>query len=77
MKLDYFLYMAEASGFDNLVSTRDAAINAAINDFIKMANQGYNINDDNIQAFIFDKHNLQDVSEEEIQKIVRKVNTRI
>lgn len=77
MRLDYFLYMAEASGLDNLVSTRESAINATINDFVSMANRGYNINDDDIQTMIFDRHNLQDLSEKEIQHIIRKVNARI
>lgn len=77
MRLDYFLYMAEASGLDNLVSTRESAINATINDFVSMANRGYNINDDDIQTMIFDRHNLQDLSEKEIQRIIRKVNARI
>ena len=77
MRLDYFLYMAEASGLDNLVSTRESAINATINDFVSMANRGYNINDDDIQTMIFDRHNLQDLSEKEIQRIIRKVNAKI
>ena len=37
----YFMYMAEAEGFDNLVSTRTARINAAKREFANRLNRGY------------------------------------
>ena len=77
MKLDYFLYMAEASGMDNLVTTRTARINAAIKDFIMMAKAGYNINDDDIQAAILGDHEIGDITEKEADYIARKVERKI
>ena len=77
MKLNYFLYMAEAEGFDDLVTTREARINAAIKDFIMMAKNGYNIDNDDIQAVILEDHKLQDISTKEAEYIARKVRSKI
>lgn len=77
MKLNYFLYMAEAEGFDDLVTTREARINAAIKDFIMMAKKGYNIDNDDIQAVILEDHKLQDISTKEAEYIARKVRSKI
>ena len=77
MKLNYFLYMAEAEGFDDLVTTREARINAAIKDFIIMAKNGYNIDNDDIQAAILEDHRLQDISTKEAEYIARKVRSKI
>ena len=77
MKLNYFLYMAEAEGFDDLVTTREARINAAIKDFIMMAKNGYNIDNDDIQAAILEDHKLQDISTKEAEYIARKVRSKI
>lgn len=73
MKLDYFLYMAEASGCDNWVSTRQTRINAAINDFIKIARAGYNINDSTIQDTVLKNHNIEDLSAKESNYIAETV----
>lgn len=72
MKLDYFLYMNEAES-TGWVDTRSARINAAIKDFIRMAKEGYDINDDDIQAAILSDHRIQDVSFNECEYIARKV----
>ena len=77
MKLNYFLYMAEAEGFDDLVTTREARINAAIKDFIMMAKNGYNIDNDDIQAAILEDHKLQDISTKEAEYIARKVRSKL
>lgn len=77
MKLNYFLYMAEAEGFDDLVTTREARINAAIKDFIIMAKKGYNIDNDDIQAAILEDHKLQDISTKEAEYIARKVRSKL
>ena len=77
MKLNYFLYMAEAEGFDDLVTTREARINAAIKDFIMMAKNGYNIDNDDIQAAILEDHKLQDISTKEAEYIARKVRYKL
>ena len=41
----YGLYMMEAEGMDNMVNTKEARINASINDFVSLARRGYDIND--------------------------------
>lgn len=45
VKSGYFMYMAEANGYDGLVSTRAAKINAVIRDFKSLVRQGKNPND--------------------------------
>lgn len=73
MRLDYFLYMAEAEGIESVTSTRQTHIEAAIKDFIKTAKAGYNINDNNIQNSILTKHNISDITVNESEYIARKV----
>ena len=73
MRLDYFLYMAEAEGIESVTSTRQTHIEAAIKDFIKMAKAGYNINDNNIQNSILTKHNISNITANESEYIARKV----
>lgn len=73
MKLDYFLYMAEAEGIESVTSTRATRIEAAIKDFIMMAKAGYDINDDDIQAAILSDHNIGNVTKNECEYIARKV----
>lgn len=73
MRLDYFLYMAEAEGIESVTSTRQTHIEAAIKDFIKAAKAGYNINDNNIQNSILAKHNISDITANESEYIARKV----
>lgn len=41
----YFMYMAEAEGLTNIVNTRTAKINAAIQDFKYIVKQGEDPND--------------------------------
>lgn len=77
MRLDYFLYMAEKEGHDELISTRTARINATIEDFVLMAKNGYNINNDNIQAAILNDHNIDNITTKEINYITREVEKRI
>ena len=75
MKLDYFLYMNEAEG-TNFVNTRTARINAAIKDFIIMAEEGYDINNDDIQAVILEDHKIGNITHKEIDYITKKVEER-
>lgn len=74
MRLDYFLYMSEAEGQDQFVSTRTARINAAINDFVDMARKGYDINSGALQNSIFNRHSLDSLSKEECDYIRRRVS---
>lgn len=77
MKLDYFLYMNEAEGVTDFVDTRESRINAAIKDFVMMAKEGYNIDNDDIQATILEDYNLQDISTKEANYIARKVRAKL
>ena len=65
----YFMFMAEAEGFDNLVNTRTAAINAIIKDFKYIISSGENPND--YIDEVFNRHNLtiDSLSPEELEKI--------
>lgn len=65
----YFMYMAEAEGFDNLVNTKTARINAAIKDFQKLYHNGYNPNE--YIHEVLSAHNLSEdlLTEKEIQRI--------
>lgn len=77
MRLDYFLYCAEAEGIESVTSTRKTHIEAAIKDFIKMVKEGYDINDDTIQTTIFKNHDITDITENECEYITRKVERAI
>lgn len=65
----YFMYMAEREGMDSLVSTREAKINAIINDCQKCINAGENpinyIND------IINRHGLtyEGLTDDECKRI--------
>lgn len=65
----YFMYMAEAGGYDNLVNTKTARINAAIKDFQKLYRDGYNPNE--YINEVLSAHNLSEdlLTEKEIQRI--------
>jgi len=77
MKLDYFLYMAESEGLNEIVTTRRTKINAIINDFIAAAKNGYDINNIDFQNFIFNKYNFENLTTKESQYIVQAVQKRI
>lgn len=75
MDLPYFLYMAESEGMTGVVNTRTARINAVINDFIKAARAGDNINDMRVQRTIFAKNNIdiETLTEREKHEIATRV----
>lgn len=73
----YFLYMAEAEGFDSIVTTKQARINAAIKDFVKYHKQGYDIN---VYKYdILKAHGLYEstLTDSECNYIMRTVEKRI
>lgn len=76
MRTDYFLYMAECSGMDQLTSTRESRINAAINDFIHAYRAGRNINDDDLQDAILSRHNLTSLTAAEKARIAKEVGRK-
>ena len=65
----YFMFMAEAEGFDNLVNTRTAKVNAIIKDFKYIISSGENPND--YIDDVFNRHNLtiEELTETEVEKI--------
>ena len=70
----YFQFMAEASGCDDLISTRTAKINAAIKDF-KYIRDNYGNPNDYIDSVLAD-HGLResDLTDKECERINRAVN---
>ena len=71
MSLPRYLFMAEANGMDNLVTTRTARINAVINDLKEYIKQGKDINDTVLQENICSQHglSLNDLTQKEIRDI--------
>ena len=70
----YFMYMAEASGRNDLVSTRTAKINSIIKDFKSLVRQGYNPN--NYIDEVLAKYGLKEseLTDKECNKIMGYVN---
>ena len=77
MKLNYFLYMAESEGLNEIVTTRRTKINAIINDFITAAKNGYDINNIDFQNYIFNKYDFKNLTTKESQYIAQAVQKRI
>lgn len=79
MRLDYFLYMAEAEGVDSWVTTDTARINACINDFISYHRKGYDINDEDNQDYILRKHgfSLNSITDKECKYIMQQVERKL
>ena len=73
MNLPYFLYMAEAEGMTGIVNTRQARINAIIRDYATLAKQGININDMEVQNYLNQKYDLEDLTTAEKHEIATKV----
>lgn len=73
VKSGYFMYMAEADGYDNLVNTKTARINAAIKDFQKLYRDGYDPNE--YVNEVLSAHNLSEDSLTE--KEIRRINSAI
>ena len=73
MNLPYFLYMAEAEGVTEVVNTRRARLNAIIRDYAALAEQGININDMEVQNYLAQKYDLEDLTATEKHEIARAV----
>lgn len=73
VKSGYFMYMAEAEGHDNLVSTRTAKINAVIKDLRNYRLRGYNLN--NYIDTVLARHGLAEdmLSDAECERINNEV----
>ena len=74
VKSGYFMYMAEASGMDGLVSTRTAKVNAAIKDFKYIVSQGHNPNF--YIEEVLAKHGLSEdnLTDRECRQIMEAIN---
>ena len=77
MNLPYFLYMAEAEGMTGVVNTRQARINAIIQDYAALAEQGININDMEVQNYLNQKYDLEDLTAAEKHEIAVKVMNQL
>lgn len=77
MNLPYFLYMAEAEGVTEVVNTRQARLNAIVRDYIALAEQGININDMEVQNYLAQKYDLEDLTAAEKHEIARVVMNQL
>ena len=68
MEMEYLIFMEEFAD-----QSRSKRIEAAIKDFIMMAKNGYDINDNDIQEVILEDHRLQDLTYRESITIAREV----
>ena len=73
MNLPYFLYMTEAEGITEVVNTRQARLNGIIRDYAALASQGININDPEVQNYLNQKYNLEDLTAAEKHEIATRV----
>lgn len=77
MNLPYFLYMAEQEGITEVVNTRQARLNGIIRDYIALAQQGININDMEVQNYLNQKYDLEDLTAAEQHEIAVKVMNQL
>lgn len=77
MNLPYFLYMAEKEGITEVVNTRQARINAIIRDCNAIASQGFNLNDPEVQDYLNQKYDLEDLTAAEKHEIARTVMNQL
>lgn len=77
MNLSYFLYIAEAEGVTGVVNTRQARLNGIIQDYIALASQGININDLEVQNYLNQKYDLEDLTAAEKHEIARTVMNQL
>lgn len=67
-------YMMETEGMDKYIKTKEAKINAAINDFKKLKNKGIDPNSQLIQVLADHGLDESNLSDSECRRIVRAVN---
>lgn len=77
MNIPYFLYMAEAEGVTEVVNTRQARLNAIIRDYVALAEQGININDMEVQNYLAQKYDLEDLTAAEKHEIATAVMNQL
>lgn len=74
MNLAYGLFMAEAEGYLN---TREGRIQGAINDFVRYARMGFDINNSALQLKVYRENGLSNLTDREMIRIKTGVETRI
>ena len=74
VKSGFFMYMAEAEGKDKLVNTREARVNAVINDLRYIDRSSLRQNPDYFLRQACTAHDLEDISAKEIAKIEIAIN---
>ena len=74
MDTAFMFYMMEAEGMDKYIRTNEAKINAAINDFKKLKNNGIDPDSQIIQVLADHGLDESDLSDSECRRIVRAVN---
>lgn len=77
MNIPYFLYMAEAEGVTEVVNTRQARLNAIIRDYIAFAELGINIHDMEVQNYLAQKYDLEDLTAAEKHEIATAVMNQL
>ena len=77
MKLNQFLWFAEAEGVTEVVNTRQARLNGIIRDYAALASQGININDPEVQDYLNQKYDLEDLTAAEKHEIARAVMNQL
>ena len=73
MDTAFMFYMMEAEGMDKYIRTKEAKINAAINDFKKLKNKGIDPDSQIIQVLADHGLDESDLSDSECRRIVRTV----
>lgn len=77
MRTDKFLWFAEMEGITEVVNTRQARLNGIIQNYIALANQGININDPEVQNYLNQKYDLEDLTAAEKHEIARTVMNQL
>lgn len=79
MRLDYFLYMAEAEGQTQWVDTPEAKLNASIKDFVRYYREGYDINDEDNQDYILRQNglSLDMLTDKQCRYLMQQVEKRL
>lgn len=77
MNLPYFLYMTEKEGITEVVNTRQARLSAIIRDYTALASQGININDMEVQNYLAQKYDLEDLTAAEKHEIATRVMNQL
>lgn len=70
----YFMYMAEAEGHDNLVNTRQAQLNAIVNDLRAVPRSDLRINPSNYLYKACVNHSIEHLSDKEVRYIEDRIN---